>query len=344
MVDKFNERYNSYLKKKADEERRVMLDNSELINNFIKYCSTFGLNLTKDNFKFIETIGIVLCYPNIVQILRPDIPIDKEGLTDFNTLLQHFKKRPPKEGNLYSNDFAIMIHPYFRRGFNENNNFAPRFVEIFWDDKMTEADKYIAIDRNRIRIDVNGPMWFERDTWYGPRFNKEIEKIEDGLVHLRPTSGLKDSYITFFFNDVYSLDIKWVTQNNIKKFQSEEFKTERLTIEKGGEIYYPSRYIHAEYDIDKKYFRHFDGAVHLYSHDEYFKRRDSDLNYNFKSERKIKASSEKLFKFNGRIKVETFVEYSSHFMTGNPLVHEYFEGKYPDFISEKLNLLLEKSK
>lgn len=34
--------------------------------------------------------------------------------------------------------------------------------------------------------------------------------------------------------------------------------------------------------------------------------------------------------------VETWIEFSSHFLTGNPLVFEYFEGKYPDYINEML--------
>lgn len=340
--DEFIERNNLYLQKMKEEEKKIISENSVLINNFMNYCSKLGLKLSLENFKYFQKIGIVLCYPNIVQILSPEILIDKEGLTNFNILLQYFKMRPPKEGSLYTDDFVILVHPYFRRGFYENNNYAPRFVELFWMDKITEVDKYIAIDRDRIRIDVNGPTWFERDTWYGPKFNKEISKIEDGVVHLRPTAGIKDTNISFFFNDAYSLDVKWGTQDRIKTFQSEEFKTERVTIEKEGEVFYPARYIHAEYDLDEKYFRHFDGAVHLYRHNEYLRRRDSDLNYNIKNNHKIKASSEKLFKFNGKIKPEIFIEYSSHFMSGNPLVHEYFEGNYPDFISEKMDLIIEK--
>lgn len=32
----------------------------------------------------------------------------------------------------------------------------------------------------------------------------------------------------------------------------------------------------------------------------------------------------------------TWIEYSGHFMSGNPLVFEYFEGKYPDHIIQML--------
>ncbi|MDO8549286.1 MAG: hypothetical protein Q7S39_03915 [Ignavibacteria bacterium] len=344
MENEFTVLYNSFMQKRADEEKKIISENLDLINSIKRHCSSLDLNLTEENFKYIETIGLVACYPNITQILFPNISIDKEGLTDFNILLQQFKKRPPKEGNLYSENFVILIHPYFRRGFHENSNFEPRFVEVFWSDRQLKVKKYIALDKNRIRIDVNGPTYFEKDTWYGAEFNKDIDKIEDGVVHLRPTLGLKESYITIFFNDVYSLDIKWETKNRIKTFQSEEFKTERIKIEKDGEFYYPARYVHAEYDLDKKFFRHFDGAVHLYTYKEYINRRVSDFNYNSKKGYKIKSHSEKLFKFNGEIETKVFINYISHFMSGNPLVHEYFEGKYPDHISEILEVILNKAK
>ena len=33
----------------------------------------------------------------------------------------------------------------------------------------------------------------------------------------------------------------------------------------------------------KNYFRHFDGAIHFYTENEYLSRRDSDFNYNSKT-------------------------------------------------------------
>ena len=76
--------------------------------------------------------------------------------------------------------------------------------------------------------------------------------------------------------------------------------------------------------------------MHLYTEDEYFARRDSDFNYNSKNNTQIKTDSEKLFKMNGEILVDTWVEFTSQFLTGNPLVFEYFEGYYPENISEML--------
>ncbi len=41
---------------------------------------------------------------------------------------------------------------------------------------------------------------------------------------------------------------------------------------------------------------------------------------------------------NGIVDVDNWIKFSSHFMTGNPLVFEYFEGKYPDRINEIIEI------
>ena len=89
-------------------------------------------------------------------------------------------------------------------------------------------------------------------------------------------------------------------------------------------------------DLNLNIFRHFDGAVHYYTEDEYLYRRDSDFNCNVKKSMQVKPCSEKLFKFNGNISVDMWVEFCSHFFTGNPLVIEYFSGSYPEHINDTL--------
>jgi hypothetical protein len=179
----------------------------------------------------------------------------------------------------------------------------------------------------------------ELDTWYGAQFRNEISAIRDGVSKLRPPVDLDDFTNSFLFADAYSLDIKWETKDGIKSFQAEEFKTDKNKISKNGQDFFPVRYIHAEFDLGKNAFRHFDGAVHFYTAHEYYRRRESDFNYNSKNSFKIKTASEKLFKMNGNISVDTWIEFSSHFFAGNPLVIEYFEGKYPDRITEILDAI-----
>jgi hypothetical protein len=329
----FQKQYFENLKKEEIEE---LAKNDHLIQNFKWLCSKKGLDLTSKDFKYIQTIGIVACYPNILETLCPNLIRDKEGLIDFNLATEKYIKKRFIEGYLYADNFILMVHPYFRRGYFENNHFPPRFIETYWNKDHSNLESSIALDFNRVRINIDGSSYMERNTWFGPNFDRNIGDINDGTVQLRPPANIDDILISFFFQDVYSLDIKWESKEGIKMFQSEEFKTEKVKIKKDGIEYFPVRYIHAEYDLSQKCFRHFDGAIHFYTELEYYTRRDSDFNYNFKNKFKIKTKSEKLFKFNGKIDVDTWIEYSGHFMSGNPLVFEYFERKYPDHIIQML--------
>lgn len=125
-------------------------------------------------------------------------------------------------------------------------------------------------------------------------------------------------------------------RKSIKTFQALELKTQDIVIEVDKKIYHPARYIHAEFDLESGMFRHFDGAVQLFLEDEYFMRRDSDLNFNAKNQAQIKARSKKLFKLNGALATADWVELCCHFFTTNPLTFEYFTGRYPEHTIETL--------
>ncbi len=84
-------------------------------------------------------------------------------------------------------------------------------------------------------------------------------------------------------------------------------------------------------------------SYYTYNEEEYFERRDSDFNYNRKHDYYIKSNSRKLFKMNGKVSIDNWIQFSSHFLTGNPLIIEYFEGKYPDKITEILEKIRKNS-
>ncbi|MGN7787753.1 hypothetical protein ACTJIJ_24680 [Niabella sp. 22666] len=335
-MDELTEFQKEYRRKLREEELEELTKHKSVIFSFKKFMKEKGVELTDDNFNFYRTTGIIASYPNIVGLLDENLVTDKDGLMSFDNLCRNFTKKPFVDGYLYGDNFMLMASAYFRRGFHKINNYAPRFVEQFWNYANVDVDAYISLDIDRVRINIDGYAYMELDTWYGAKFDKQIDSISDGIVKLRPPMDIEPGLISFFFNDAYSLDIKWSTKDNIKSFQAEEFKTDEIKIKKDGIVYYPVRYLHAEYDLDKGYFRHFDGAIHFYTEKEYCQRRDSDFNYNSKSNDHIKTLSQKLFKMNGIVDVDTWIKFSSHFLTGNPLVFEYFEGQYPDYINEML--------
>jgi hypothetical protein len=338
-MDSQTEMQRNYRKRQLEERDEEMIKNSTLIQEFIDYCDSKKIKLSKDNFDYIQTIGIVAKFPNIVNLLNNKVSRDKEELVEVIVLEKEFKKQPFASGYYYADKYVVMAHPYYRRGHYENSNFAPRFIEIFSSYNKDTIQKYLAIDNDRVRINVDNSMYKEFDTWYGAKFVNTISDIEDGIVKLRPPHGLEPLDIEFFFGNTYSLDIKWSSKNGIKVFQAEEFKADKSRIEKNGNEYYPVKYIHAEFDINAGTFRHFDGAIHFYTEEEYYQRRDNDFNYNSKNSLQLKTLSQKLFKVNGQVTIEEWVNLVSHYLTSNPLIFEYFEGKLPDKILETVEKL-----
>ena len=325
---------NKFQQHQIEERKEKLQKHSLLIQNFINFCAEKQIVLTIENFDYVRKIGIIAKFPNLVTLLNPKIIVDKEELVPMSILDKEFSKELFASGFYYSEKYMVMAHPYFRRGHYEANNFAPRFINIFWNYNKDNIEKYISIDNDRVRINVDNSMYMEFDTWYGAKFKNTIEDIEDGIVKLRPPLQLQESDINFFFGNTYSLDIKWSSKSGIKVFQAEEFKTADIRIMKNEMEYYPVKYIHAEFDINAGTFRHFDGAIHFYTEQEYYPRRDDDFNYNNKNSLQLKTLSQKLFKVNGKVEIGDWVTLVSHYLTGNPLIFEYFEGKLPDNVIE----------
>jgi hypothetical protein len=289
-MESMSEIKKNYLKAQREEVKKQLESHSKTIENFISLCSDIGLKLTNENFSYIQTIGIVANYPNLLFHLKPELEKVDEELIECKSLEKHFVKKIFNSGMLYSDKFIAMAHPYFRRSLSEFANYAPRFIDLFWQFKDENVKTYIALDANRVRINVDDSAYLELDTWYGASFKEQIENIPNGVIKIRPPAHLDESNISFFFNEAYSFDIKWTEKDKIKTFQA-----------------------------------------------EYFQRRDSDLNFNEKIGTHLKAKTYKLFKMNENVSIDTWITYTSHFCTGNPLVFEYFEGKYPDHIQEILN-------
>lgn len=337
-MDSLTDMQKEYFKRLEEEEKEKLLENSDLIESFKRKCRNKGIHLTDDNFRYIQTIGIVATYPNILGLLNSEVQKDKEELVKCELLDKMYKKEVFVSGFLYHQDYMVMAHPFFRRGFHKNSNYTPRFIELFWVLRKPEIEAYISLDFDRVRVNVDKTTYFEADTWYGANFNENIDQITDGTSKLRPPLDLGEFDISFLFANAYSLDIKWDSKEGVKTFQAEEFKTDKVKIDYGGSEYFPVRYLHAEFDLDRNHFRHFDGAIHFYTEDEYARRRDSDFNFNAKHNDHIKTKSLKLFKMNGQVSVETWVEFSSHFFSGNPLILEYFEGKCPEHVQEIVDI------
>ena len=253
-----------YLDDLKIEEQKKLAENVTLINNFKDLCLSNGIKLSDNNFSYNHIIGIVATYPKLLLHLNNNLKPDKEGLFSFNLLNKEYSNIKIASGFLYDKNYVAFAHPYFRRKFCKDANFAPRFIDLYWHLANEKIDLNIALDLDRVRVNTDEFLYFERDTWYGARFNGDILKIQDGISKLAAPLFLNEFENSFIFKDNYTLNIKWNTKNNMKVFQAEEFKNERVFLEYKNEKFYPARYLHAVYNIEKNCFMHFDGAVHLY--------------------------------------------------------------------------------
>lgn len=333
--------FEAYRKKLIEEEREKIKEHKSEIEFFIDFCDQKGLYLSQDDFKYIQTIGIIVQSKGILAKIQPALIRDKEGLVSWSKANDLYTIKEFNEGYLYADNYMAMASSLFRRGFHSLNNWAPRFVDLFWSLDKSNIEAFIALDFDRVRINVNDLCYAEADTWYGAPYHNNISEIKDSVVKLVPPPQLNSRYVELFFRSAYALDIEWYTHSNIKTFQALEFKTEGITIHKNGHEYHPVRYVHAEYNLDTNHFRHFDGAIQYLTSDEYYARRDTDFNHNRKAGVHLKPMSEKLFKFNGNINIEMWKEFTSHFFTGNPLIYEYFSGKYPDYVKDMLRRVID---
>lgn len=326
-------------KQLALEERERLNEHAETIKSFEAHWTKLGFDPTEITFEYVQTIGVLAKYPDIVSCLTPEIIRDKEGLVDCESLYRLYTKKDINPGYLYSKSHIVMLSPLFRRKFGDTGNWAPRFVELFWEISEKNITSHISLDFDRVQINTDGLGYFEEDSWFGAPFNKDISSISDGTSKLRPPLDIDERICSVLFNDAYALDIYWYTDGSIKTFQALELQSDKVKIEVDGVEYFPARYIHAEFDMDQGCFRHFDGAVQHFSPDEYYEIRDSDFKHDVKEDTHIKAESTKAFKFNGIVSVEMWQQFCLHFCSGNPLIYEYFYRTYPGNLNENIEKL-----
>ncbi|WP_269533145.1 hypothetical protein [Chitinimonas sp. BJYL2] len=337
MVDqKYDELRARVFAERENDSRKRLTEATDLIAKFTALARSKGVVVGEESFEFIRTIGIVAKAKGIARTLLGPIKTERDGLLSFNEIARRYPPSLHCEGCFAGSDFILMAHPCYRRGMHPVNNWAPRFIDLFWQFDDPAIEKYIALDEDRVRIDVDGGYYVEADTWYGAPFEEDIRNIEPGVIKLRPPADLEFHDVSFFFASAHCLDIKWSESNGIKSFQALEMKTEDIRIEIEGQPSFPARYLHAEFDVQANCFRHFDGAIQLFTEEEYFQRRDSDFNMTMKNSAHVKARSSKVFKINGPLKTKDWVEFCCHFFAANPLTFEYFSGEYPNHVTETL--------
>ena len=291
----------SYAQKKFDYEDIPQRINKE---DLALYYIVDEVERTFNQFKNVineelEKSEVLKVYPEL------KVHIDKDSLFNINS---SFKLC---DTGIQYKDHILVYHQLLRRKYTSNFNFdfTRKFFKYFI--KMNSENTFrIAIDHNRIMPKERYERLIEEDRWYGPPFS--LKNIDEPTGELVTVIGNNNSDIN---NDLIQTEFYWSYKNGIKTFQVEELSDKSYLFEN----YYFNRYIHSERDINKKNLRHIDGAVKVYLKNDYGKRLNTRMPDEFKSYKKIK-----LFRIDGNIDLNTWVELISYFYKANKMVIEYF--------------------
>ncbi|MBE2179433.1 MAG: hypothetical protein IAE97_03085 [Chthoniobacterales bacterium] len=262
--------------------------------------------------------------------------IDEEGLLRLGpNFVLH-------DGGINYKQHVLHFHQCLRRNFssNPNFNFTARFCAYYREYGTTAAFR-IAIDPRRFMHQSQYQQMMEFDAWHGPMFDPS--RLDDldccGLTLVeRERPSLFD-----FSNKLDRTEFYWAADRStrIKSFEIEELPAEDTT-------YGPfriSRYVHSERDTNQRCIRHLDGAVKVYeSLGAYRARYASQLPKEPRAYQK-----HKLFRIDGQIPIDAWIDLIAMFYNGNEMVLRYFdsnryEASFRDQIQQVQELLLERKR
>jgi hypothetical protein len=227
-------------------------------------------------------------------------------------------------------DHILHYHQLLRGGFSSssspNADLAWRFGQYHKESGGTNEFR-IAVDHRRLMPKEAYEKVFELSAWFGPRFGRE--KLDDPKVVGLTVVG-RDEPEFFAIGGTSSLErteFYWKHDDGIKTLKIEEISTRGCVLDNR----YLNRYLHAERDVRARRLRHFDGAVKVYPKDRYEDRLSVFLPHGERCQ-KIK-----LFRIDGDVDVERWLDMTGHFFSGNEMVLEYFDPEqYHQFFDEKL--------
>lgn len=220
-------------------------------------------------------------------------------------------------GGILYRDHVLHYHQGLRRAFTSNPNFE--FLDIFLGYQAQARDRNafrVGVDRRRVMHASFYREVFESDHWFGAPFQRErldnrYDRGVTAFVRSQP------SPFDFFFGTLVRTEVFRSVDGDIKSFEMEELND---VSEARGE-YVLNRYVHAERDMRRGIFRHFDGAVKVYLKEQYAERIQCGRTLPDKTSfKKIKV-----FRIDGEIDADTWVDLTLRFFRGNELVLEYFD-------------------
>jgi len=269
-----------------------------------------GSEIHRIYYAFAETIAadlgaseVLKVYPELVDLL------DKDGLLHIDD------RFTLHDGGIEYEKHMLHYHQFLRRGFTAQPNFdfLGPFARFYERTKKTNTFR-VAIDHLRIMPTEAYVRLMEADRWFGPSFDRE--KLDNpSAVGLTIMKRNQDSLFGLS-NDLDRTEFFWSFRDGVKTLEIEEVSSVGFRIDQ----YHLNRYLHAERDVTNGVLRHADGAVKIYMNNDYEKRFSSHMPHESKSYKKVK-----LWRIDGDLDVDVWLELTAFFFKGNEMIIEYFD-------------------
>ena len=269
------------------------------------------------NGKFYFDTCIAYHLNEIVEKVYPQLitKLDKDGLLYLDDILAEFEYMG---GGVFKNKkdpFAIFAHQYFRRNLSHFNTTNSDFLEAFFKmQKYNNVKLRIAIDNNLIGLWDTYQDYHELDYWWGPKFDDDIEAIPNDVTRYESDEQER------LLSGIQGTEFWWKTDEDERTLEMEEIQT--LPSMGVSSEEYGCRYIHSIYNVRQKIFKHFDGAVRIYSQEGIMSRWDMPINKAGKN-----TVYTKLFRIDGELALSDWKLLCIYYFRNNSLVYEYFNKK-----------------
>ena len=248
------------------------------------------------NVHLWEKSPITIKYPKVHSIL------DDDRLFDVS------EAKSLEEDRLgYENDL-FFYHPAL------SHHFRQQFL-AFCEGEVGCAKK-IALDPRKMLPARKYPTPILADYWYGPKFN--LTQVDEPIhgIELTVHTRLPDSKRNLVGLRLDRTEFLWSLRENLKTLQIEEIVP---FDEKEHTRRVAARYIHTIRDIEHQTFTHLDGAIRWYLPSNYVRRCATKL-----SDHPDADGYFKLFRIDGEIPNQDWLDLIANFFSGNELIHEYF--------------------
>lgn len=305
----------------AEALERDGVSGSDLDN----YCVRWGLGdprtvgtamLEVLAYAFHLDIGVYWA-PGEVERLCGDISHDDDGLLIGNDNAVTFRN----DGVLYKSKWLIPYAPALEGyGLIASGGFLDYLARLRRQEQGVRVAARIADD---IVIDAElAGIWITKEFIRGPKGLSEA-MLDDTRFPEEPSGTVtvhqrvnQDSLKSLLF-PLLRTEVMWSRNEGLKTIQIEELIPEQ---DSANEVYV-NRYIHAQWDVERRAIVHFDGAVKLYDAEAYEQRIASDMKRSPKTPKYVK-----LFRVDGDLALSLWQDLVVRFFFRNELVLEYFGG------------------